>query len=463
MGCEASRPLLSSSITTDIAFPRSTRTKAIRSKRSGSASSECSSSSSSPDLSSSCLFRTRRSAGSHLTLHPPLPDLLGVHSITSITVAAFGLPGREVSWSDSLINLTMLQRYFNVPAVDGAYWTLAAELAFYVQVGALFFIGALRRRHVTTTLYAWLLVSVVVLSTDQFVPVGAYRQAVVVLTPGLIWLPLFVAGIAFFRSGTATASRTPCCSRWHAWRRCLPGFPVDLATIGVFAVFIVSLRTSLVTALGRPAVFLGEISTCSTSSTRTSATSSCAVSLRTASPRRRRSARAHRSLPSLQQSPTSSTSPSAECFGSGFSPHVLAAWRCSCVRLHRLTHKPVSLVRATCSCGEVSSKVAHTLIQIAGQSPRREFTGATRVATMMAAVPQRGPCYAMTNTHVDYRLSQLDQLKAESLDRRRVPRRGRPHRGLRGEGRCRKPDPHGPVRHGQRRHPGGLVVPPPRR
>src|ERR687891_1970100 len=37
------------------------------------------------------------------------------------------------------------------------------------------------------------------------------------------------------------------------------------------------------------------------------------------------------------------------------------------------------------------------------------------MATMMAAVPRRGPRYAMTNTHVDYQLSQLDQLEAESI------------------------------------------------
>lgn len=182
-------------------------------------------------------------------------------AVTTVTVAVFGLPGREVSWSDTLVNLTMLQRYFNVPAVDGAYWTLAAELAFYVQVGALFFIGALRRRHVTTTLYAWLVASVVVLSTDQFVPVGAYRQAVAVLTPGVIWLPLFIAGIAFFlvwdgNRKLPTVLLPVACVAAMA----LQGSQLTLATVGVFAVFIVSLRTSVVTSLGRAAVYLGEIS-----------------------------------------------------------------------------------------------------------------------------------------------------------------------------------------------------------
>ncbi len=37
------------------------------------------------------------------------------------------------------------------------------------------------------------------------------------------------------------------------------------------------------------------------------------------------------------------------------------------------------------------------------------------MATMWAAVPTRGPLSVMTETHADYRLSQLDQLEAESI------------------------------------------------
>lgn len=182
-------------------------------------------------------------------------------AVTGVTVALFGLPGREVSGSDWLVNLTMLQRYLNVPAVDGAYWTLAAELAFYIQVGALFFIGALRRRHVTMTLYVWLVVSVGVLATSPFVPLGAYRQAVAVLTPGLIWLPLFIAGIAFFliwdgnRTPQTVLLPVACLAAMS-----VQGSQLTIATVGVFAVIIMALRTSVVAALGRPMVFLGEIS-----------------------------------------------------------------------------------------------------------------------------------------------------------------------------------------------------------
>jgi len=67
--------------------------------------------------------------------------------ITSAVVHTFGLPGREVSLSHTLINFTMLEEFANVDKVDGAYWTLTLELCFYVLIGAAFFMGALRRFH----------------------------------------------------------------------------------------------------------------------------------------------------------------------------------------------------------------------------------------------------------------------------------------------------------------------------
>ena len=53
---------------------------------------------------------------------------------TFTLVYYFGLPGREVSFFQALVNLTMLQSYLKVPSVDGVYWTLAVEITFYFWV-----------------------------------------------------------------------------------------------------------------------------------------------------------------------------------------------------------------------------------------------------------------------------------------------------------------------------------------
>lgn len=51
-----------------------------------------------------------------------------------IITANFGMPSRQVNWSDAIINLTMLQEFVNIPHVDKVYWSLSVELSFYILV-----------------------------------------------------------------------------------------------------------------------------------------------------------------------------------------------------------------------------------------------------------------------------------------------------------------------------------------
>lgn len=66
--------------------------------------------------------------------------------VLTATVLIFAdLPGRNVGLGQFLINLTMLQEFFHVPAVDGVYWTLTVELRFYFWMVVLWLLGAGRR------------------------------------------------------------------------------------------------------------------------------------------------------------------------------------------------------------------------------------------------------------------------------------------------------------------------------
>lgn len=56
--------------------------------------------------------------------------------ITFPLVSAF-LPSRSVSFTDALLNLSMMQGFFKISNVDGAYWTLQYELFFYILIGIL--------------------------------------------------------------------------------------------------------------------------------------------------------------------------------------------------------------------------------------------------------------------------------------------------------------------------------------
>jgi peptidoglycan/LPS O-acetylase OafA/YrhL len=52
--------------------------------------------------------------------------------LTFEVVTRFGLPGREVSAKAALVNFTMMQHYFGVANVDGAYWSLVLQINFYI-------------------------------------------------------------------------------------------------------------------------------------------------------------------------------------------------------------------------------------------------------------------------------------------------------------------------------------------
>lgn len=113
--------------------------------------------------------------------------------LTFTVVAVFGLRGREVSVPAGLFNLTMLERFFNVPYVDGAYWTLAVELSFYVAIGLLARTAALLDRRIFVTLFIWLLVDLAVRGVD-FLTSGNF---VIEMLGGIAyWMPLFLVGIA---------------------------------------------------------------------------------------------------------------------------------------------------------------------------------------------------------------------------------------------------------------------------
>lgn len=71
-----------------------------------------------------------------------------------IGVGAFG----DLFWAHGfLANMTMLQEFLGYPNYDIVYWSLAVELAFYVNTAWLFATGAHRRIH--TVLAVWLILS----------------------------------------------------------------------------------------------------------------------------------------------------------------------------------------------------------------------------------------------------------------------------------------------------------------
>lgn len=64
--------------------------------------------------------------------------------LTAGAAVLFSQPAFQVSWSHFFVNLTMLQSGFDVPLVDGVYWTLWIELKFYALVLVMIWLRLLR-------------------------------------------------------------------------------------------------------------------------------------------------------------------------------------------------------------------------------------------------------------------------------------------------------------------------------
>lgn len=116
-------------------------------------------------------------------------------ALTFFAVMIFGLPGRDVTFIDMIINLSMFQGFIGVTNVDGVYWTLKVELTFYLIIALFYFIFP--RRHIfiyflTLLAIAFLIKYFYLLdSTNHILKVVIYMLSV-------DYLHFFGAGIGFY-------------------------------------------------------------------------------------------------------------------------------------------------------------------------------------------------------------------------------------------------------------------------
>jgi peptidoglycan/LPS O-acetylase OafA/YrhL len=122
-----------------------------------------------------------------------------------------GAPFKPESWSQYLANLTLLPGWFGEEPIDGAYWSLAVEINFYMWVALVIATGQIR--HIEKCLLAWLGLSLVNLVRPMY-PVELYTSA--------HWAPLFSAGAFFFLVHQ---------SGWTLQRRVALGFSLVLACL----------------------------------------------------------------------------------------------------------------------------------------------------------------------------------------------------------------------------------------
>ena len=115
--------------------------------------------------------------------------------ITYSIVTIFSLPGRDVSLSAAVVNLSMFQEWLKVRHVDGVYWTLSLELAFYTIMLLLLLLKCLRSIGIVCV--GWLLIMTIVYAIEQRFQI---RLPGILKTTFLLnYANLFIAGIMFYK------------------------------------------------------------------------------------------------------------------------------------------------------------------------------------------------------------------------------------------------------------------------
>ncbi|MGM0411060.1 MAG: acyltransferase family protein [Bacillota bacterium] len=110
---------------------------------------------------------------------------------TFLTVAFFGLPGREVSFSNAFFNLFMLHELFHIPHIDGVYWTLTIELIFYFWI----FIFLVFKKIRKIDIFLFILTVLSVLQKIYIIEFNVLLNKILLLN----FAPFFLSGICFFK------------------------------------------------------------------------------------------------------------------------------------------------------------------------------------------------------------------------------------------------------------------------
>jgi peptidoglycan/LPS O-acetylase OafA/YrhL len=177
---------------------------------------------------------------------------------TTAVMLVAGMDALLVSPAAFAADLTMLQGFVGLPSVDGVYWTLGVELAFYVAMAALFQLRLLDR--IEPVLIAWMGVHWLWTFAPALVGIElSWLLGALVVQEHIAW---FAIGIAAFRLRSAANAGWPAAVIAFAFATiaACDGVPaLAVAVISATFLLLVALRGVALLRV-RPLVWLGAVS-----------------------------------------------------------------------------------------------------------------------------------------------------------------------------------------------------------
>jgi len=111
--------------------------------------------------------------------------------ITFIVTSISNVEPLQLTFTTFLANLTMIHEYFRFQHVDGAYWTLTLEMAFYVWMVAIFKMKYLSK--IESIFIPWVIIAASITLFD--IPIYNVLKKLFIID----YVEFFAAGICFFK------------------------------------------------------------------------------------------------------------------------------------------------------------------------------------------------------------------------------------------------------------------------
>jgi len=178
--------------------------------------------------------------------------------LTYLCVVAFGLEGREVTFKEAILNLTLIEGFIpGINYVDGAYWSLTVEITFYLIVTIIIYFKMIK--HIFKVLLLWIIASFLMFyltkTYDSNIIETLYSKTI------SNYSYLFISGISFYFLLEKLYKRYLLLILLSlVFQYISSGIDVFLIVLGIYGVFWLTINQKLKFLSNKVLVFLGSIS-----------------------------------------------------------------------------------------------------------------------------------------------------------------------------------------------------------